>query len=107
MSEQDSAESSTKQRRTRKTNIANQKKDKQAPFAQRPASDDKEAWKTYWKEQGQPWRTEPEVDVERKKFLTERRKITPNFAQGIYPFKNVKLTRADVEWLLAIRILAN
>src|SRR6266571_1736091 len=68
---------------------------------QRPTSDDRSAWQVYWKEQGQSWRTEPEIDEERQKFLTERRCIVPDIKQGIYPFKAIKLTRADVEWLLA------
>src|SRR4030081_3250768 len=68
---------------------------------QHPATDDPEAWRAYWKAQGWPWRTEPEIDAERQKYLTERRAIMPNIEQGIYPFKDVKLSRADVEWLLA------
>ncbi len=48
-----------------------------------------------------PWRTEPEIDLERQKFLAERLAIKPDIKNGIYPFKAVKLTRADVEWLLA------
>jgi uncharacterized protein YjbI with pentapeptide repeats len=47
------------------------------------------------------WRTEPEIDAERQQFLRERLAIQPDVNQGIYPFKGVKLTRADVEWLLA------
>ncbi|HEV2582961.1 MAG TPA: pentapeptide repeat-containing protein, partial [Ktedonobacteraceae bacterium] len=47
------------------------------------------------------WRTEPEIDEERQKYLTERRSTTPNIELGIYPFKDIKLSRADVEWLLA------
>jgi uncharacterized protein YjbI with pentapeptide repeats len=100
MSEQDGAQSSTKQRGSRKINIVNQQNDKKALAAQRPANDDKEAWKGYWKAQGQPWRTEPEIDGERQQYLAERRSITPNIEQGIYPFKDIKLSRADVEWLL-------
>jgi uncharacterized protein YjbI with pentapeptide repeats len=73
----------------------------QATILQRPTTDDEETWKAYWKAQGQPWRTEPEIDVERQKYLSERRSITPNTEQGIYPFKSIKLTRADMEWLLA------
>ncbi|SRR6266849_5623058 len=65
MSEQDAVQSSTKQRRSHKTSTANQQNGKQAPAAQRPANDDIEAWKAYWKAQGQPWRTEPEIDTER------------------------------------------
>jgi uncharacterized protein YjbI with pentapeptide repeats len=68
---------------------------------QQPANDDKEAWKAYWKAQGQPWRTDPEIDIERQKYLTERRSIIPDIEQGVYPFKDIKLNRADVEWLLA------
>lgn len=101
MSEQDGAQSSTKQRRSRKTSTSHQQNGQQASAVQRPVNDDTEAWKAYWKEQGQPWRTEQEVDEERQKYLAERRSITPNIERGIYPFKDIKLTRADVEWLLA------
>lgn len=75
--------------------------DMQVSARQRPSNEDKEAWKEYWKNQNQPWRTEPEIDEKRQKFLAERRAITPDIEQGIYPFKNIKLSRADVEWLLA------
>src|SRR6266852_5006719 len=68
---------------------------------QRPTTDEKEAWKLYWKAQGWPWRTEPEIDAERQKFLNERRAIVPDIEKGIYPFKDIKLSRADIEWLLA------
>src|SRR6266566_4643608 len=68
---------------------------------QRPTTNEEEAWKAYWKAQGQEWRTEPEIDAERQKYLTERLSITPNIEQGIFPFKDIKLIRADVEWLLA------
>jgi uncharacterized protein YjbI with pentapeptide repeats len=46
------------------------------------------------------WRTEAEIATERQKFLTERLAIIPDIQRGIYPFKDVKLTRADIEWLL-------
>ena len=46
------------------------------------------------------WRTGPEIDFERQKFLTQRLAIQPDIQRGIYPFKDVKLTRADIEWLL-------
>src|SRR2546429_1836065 len=46
------------------------------------------------------WRTEPEIDTERQTFLAERLAITPDIQRGMYPFKDVKLTRADIEWLL-------
>lgn len=74
---------------------------RQATSLQRPPTDDPEAWKAYWKAQGQFWRTEPEIETERQKYLTERRSITPDVEQGIYPFKGIKLSRADIEWLLA------
>src|SRR6266566_7021045 len=68
---------------------------------QRPTTNDPKAWKTYWKAQGQPWRTEPEIDAERQKYLAERRAITPDMEKGISPFKDISLSRADIEWLLA------
>src|SRR6185312_12977515 len=66
-----------------------------------PTTSDPEAWKVYWQAQNQPWRTEPEIDVERQRYLAERRNITPDWEQGIFPFRSIKLNRADVEWLLA------
>ena len=58
---------------------------------QDPLPTDREAWRTYWQAQGQPWRTEPEIDEKRQKYLAERRNITPNIEQGIYPFKGIRL----------------
>jgi len=43
---------------------------------------------------------EPVIDSERQKFLISCLAITPDIQQGRYPFKDVKLTRADIEWLL-------
>lgn len=73
------------------------------PLPRRPTSDDPQAWKAYWHAQGQSWRTEPEIDEERQKYLAERRASIADIEKGIYPFKDVepKLTRADIEWLLA------
>jgi hypothetical protein len=68
---------------------------------QHPPAHDHKAWRAYWKAQGQSWRTEPEIDRERQAYLARRRSILTNIEQGIYPFKDVKLNRADVEWLLA------
>jgi len=68
---------------------------------QRPTNDDEEAWKAYWQAQGLEWRTEPEIDTGRQHYLSERCNVSPNIEQGIYPFKGIKLSRADVEWLLA------
>ena len=71
-----------------------------ATTPQRPTTNDPVAWKTYWEAQGQTRRTEPEISTERQKFLKERLSIIPNLKQGIYPFKGIKLHRADVEWLI-------
>ncbi len=73
----------------------------QATALQPLTTADPEAWQVYWEAQGQPWRTEPEIDAERQKYLAEHRNISPNIEQGIYPFKDIRLARADVEWLLA------
>src|SRR5437016_13001845 len=54
-----------------------------------------------WQAKGQKWRTEPEINAERQKYLAERRSTPHNFEQCIFPFKDIKLNRADVEWLLA------
>lgn len=69
----------------------------------RPITNDQEAWKAYWKVQGWSWRTEPEIDTERQKYLARRRPIIPNIEKGIYPFKDIepRLNCADLEWLLA------
>lgn len=52
-----------------------------------------------------PWRTEPEIALERQIVLEERRQIKPDVDIGIYPFRDkhgpIKLNRADLEWLLA------
>ncbi|MBV9282598.1 MAG: pentapeptide repeat-containing protein [Chloroflexi bacterium] len=58
-------------------------------------------WNTYWAERGQPWRTEPEIGEDRRAELAARRAITPDVVRGEYPFKGVRLERADIEWLLA------
>ena len=50
---------------------------------------------------GTPWRTEPQIDSERQAYLASRRSITANVAAGFYPFSDIKLSRADVEWLVA------
>jgi uncharacterized protein YjbI with pentapeptide repeats len=73
----------------------------QTAAPQRPVTDGRGLWKAYWEAQGQPWRTEPEIDVGRQKYLAERRAIMTDVLTGIYPFKGVGLSRADIEWLLA------
>lgn len=70
-------------------------------LASRPSPGDHDGWCVHWSVQGQSWRTEPEIDQKRQAELAKYRAIVPNFERGIFPFKNVKLNRADVEWLLA------
>ena len=79
-----------------------QEQNGRSPALLRPLDDDKEAWKAYWEKQGQPWRTEPEIGLERQTYLTERLGIKPDIKQGIYPFQGVHLSRTEVEWLLAM-----
>jgi len=107
MNRRDGTQASTKRCKSRST--SEQNGTTQSPAQQRPHNEDKEVWKKYWAtvqpkewlEAWGHWRTEPEIDAERQKYLAERRSITPNIEQGIYPFKNIELNRADVEWLLA------
>ena len=73
----------------------------QVTTLQRPTTDNRADWKAYWQARGQSWRTEPEVDSERQKYLARRRAIAPDIEKGRYPFRDIKLSRADVEWLLA------
>jgi uncharacterized protein YjbI with pentapeptide repeats len=66
-----------------------------------PAPEGYQSWPEYWQAQGMPWRTEPEIDADRQRFLTARQAIQPDIAKGIYPLGGVALDRGDVEWLLA------
>lgn len=66
----------------------------------RPTTDDRKVWQDYWQQKGQPWRTEPEITTDRQDFLANRLTIKPGIEKGVYPFKGIKLGRADVEWLL-------
>jgi uncharacterized protein YjbI with pentapeptide repeats len=68
---------------------------------QRPNTQDRQIWQVFWAKQGQEWRTEPEIDAQRQAELAARRSMTPDVAQGIYPLRGMKLSRADIEWLLA------
>lgn len=42
-----------------------------ATALQRHVSGDKEAWKAYWEQQGQPWRTKPEIDAEWQRHIAQ------------------------------------
>lgn len=69
--------------------------------APHPGADDRQGWRTYWAAQRQPWRSEPEVDSTRQAYLATCRAVVPDIEHGVYPFKDIHLTRSDVEWLLA------
>jgi uncharacterized protein YjbI with pentapeptide repeats len=73
----------------------------QDAHGERPSNDQPAAWKAYWRSQGYSWRTEPEIDRARQELLETRRALTADPQKGIYPFKGIKLGRADVEWLMA------
>jgi len=64
---------------------------------------DAETWKAYWNGQGQPWRTEPIIDEKRQQRLLSYSQGNVDIELGMYPFKGVRLSRADVEWLLALQ----
>lgn len=66
-----------------------------------PYIDSVVAWKKFWKSHNQPWRTEPRISKERQLELAKLRSIKPDREKGIYPFKDIHLNRADVEWLLS------
>jgi uncharacterized protein YjbI with pentapeptide repeats len=63
---------------------------------------DPATWKTYWQENNQPWRSEPQLDEERQRQLLDYAQRGVDIEHAIYPFKDVKLSRADVEWLIAM-----
>jgi uncharacterized protein YjbI with pentapeptide repeats len=82
--------------------VQHSKQTKQIVFmSQHSTSKTPEEWYAYWQAQDQPWRTEPEIDTKRQKELAQCRATMPDIEKGIYPFKGMKLSRADVEWLLA------
>jgi len=70
---------------------------------QKPLTNDREAWRAYWLAQQQAWRTEPEIDHTRQEALASRSRLSANITQGVYPFKDMQLTRADVEWLIGMQ----
>ena len=72
-----------------------------------PPADDRDAWRARWRGLGQPWRTEPEIAATRQAELAARRAVTPDVAQGVYPFAGADLTlsRGDLEWLCCIKPL--
>ena len=94
----------TARQRSSSTKRKNQVTSPSAPPPQTPeplpAPDDRDGWRARWQAQGQPWRTEPEIDQKRQAELEQHRAIAPDIEKGNYPFKGLKMSRADVEWLL-------
>jgi len=68
-----------------------------------PSANEYDSWHEYWLARQQPWRTEPEIALQRQAELRRCLEIAPDIEQGCYPFRTLthRLTRADVEWLLA------
>lgn len=52
---------------------------------------------------GQSGYAEPAIGEDRQRFLASRATAKPDIQHGIYPFRDIRLDRADVEWLLATR----
>jgi uncharacterized protein YjbI with pentapeptide repeats len=67
----------------------------------RPTTADRQAWRAYWVYCQQAWRIEPEISITRQRELTVLRNRPADSEKGIYPFQKQRLSRADVEWLLA------
>lgn len=71
---------------------------------QSPITSDRDAyWRNYWRAHRYPapLPSEPEIDNERIMYLTKRlADIVPDIEQSIYPFKDIKLSRADLTWLV-------
>ena len=51
-----------------------------------------ESWLDYWQQQGYLWRTEAEITEKRKIFLSECLRVVPDIKQGLYPFKEIRLS---------------
>src|SRR5216683_1433082 len=81
--------------------MSEQKSQSLATAPERATPEGYTSWPEYWTAQGMPWRRAPEIDEKRQRFLAERRNVEPDMEKGIYPFKGIRLSRADVEWLLA------
>lgn len=54
-----------------------------------------------WQTSIRVWQTEPVISHERQIYLEQRRALVPNVTTGTYSFRDIALTRADIEWLLA------
>jgi uncharacterized protein YjbI with pentapeptide repeats len=68
---------------------------------QSPITVNPSAWRNYWYALKYTRCEEPSIDANRQAELERYRSISSNIEQSIYPFKNVRLSRADIKWLLA------
>src|SRR5215472_12710943 len=59
------------------------------------------SWHNYWLQHHQSWRCEPMISAERQTFLRQCLALSADIAYGYFPFKDISLSRADIEWLLA------
>lgn len=50
-------------------------------------ANDQETWRAYWREHGQPWRTEPEIDTGRQDQLTTALEMKVDIEQSLFPFR--------------------
>jgi uncharacterized protein YjbI with pentapeptide repeats len=69
--------------------------------APRPSIPNPEAWKAYWRTCNQPWRTEPEISLHRQAELSAWRNRDSPGRSEVDSSQRVKLSRADIEWLLS------
>ena len=71
----------------------------------RPTSfDDDAGWRTFWNFSLRSLvlcTIAPHIPSARRLLLEARRRIIPDRARGIYPFAGVRLSRSDIEWLIA------
>lgn len=81
------------------------------PLPLQPLPTSPEEWRQYWQAKGFPWRTEPEIDEERQKYLEKYLTVIQDEELEGDPFdhivigrtdiEQITLSRADIEWLLA------
>ncbi len=77
-------------------------KNKQFTSSQRPNTNDRATWHTYWQALEQAWRTEPEIDSKRQRYLEEL--IVTRSEERLYPLEGIDLNRTDVEWMIATQV---
>ena len=61
---------------------------------QQPDTDDPEAWQAYWDARGMRYRRDPEISEDRQAAFTQLQQLRSDA-----PFREIELSRADVEWL--------